>query len=53
MGLDPWQTGSDNIGIYLEVVDNLEKSRLIHDMFYGIKIYRFKRSLCPISLLVR
>ena len=53
MGLGPWQTGSDNIGIYLEVVDNSEKSELIHDMFYGIKIYRFKRSLCPISLLVR
>ena len=53
MGLDPWQTGSDNIGIYLRVADNLEKSRLIRDTLYGVKIYRFEMSLCPISLLVR
>ena len=48
-----WQTGSDNIGIFPEVVNNPEKFGIMRDMLYGVKIYRFRRSLCPISLLVR
>ncbi len=44
-----WQTGSERVGTYPEVVNNPEKSGTMHDVLYGGKIYRFGRGLRPIS----
>gem|GEM_PF-1634522 len=48
-----WQTGEYNIGTYLEVWDNIVKTMLIPNGPARVKIYRFEKGRCTISLLVR
>src|SRR3989344_9080249 len=53
MGLVPWQTREEHVGLYPKVRDNPPKGGIILDSLFGGKIYRFGNGLRAISLLVR
>ncbi len=52
-GFRPMADEVEHVGTCREVGDNLEKSRIILDSPFGVKIYRFLNGLRAISLLVR